>query len=131
MLLRPQTSPEGYLHSPAWKGYGLYGAVDYVYGWPAFQLNGGFKAAQLSLNVLETLGYLVYLGVIWREGGRDRKKPGLQGRLGARVDGGWAAVAVLAGFTFSVMTLTTTVLYGELSPNFNNLLLGYREQIGR
>lgn len=122
--------PGGYLHSPVWKGYALYGAVDYVYGWPAFLANDGFTAAQSSLNVVETLGYLLYLGVVWREGGRDRKEHGMKGRLGERVEGRWAAAAVLAGFTFSVMTLSKTILYGELSPNLDNLPLGHREQIG-
>ncbi|MCJ1424830.1 hypothetical protein MMC29_002718 [Sticta canariensis] len=104
--------PGGHLHSPVWQGYALYGSVDYVYGWPAFEANDGFTAAQSSLNVVETLGYLVYLWMVWKEGGRDGKEPGIKGRLEERVEGGWAAAAVLARFAFSVMTLSKTVLYG-------------------
>lgn len=128
VLLRPHTMPGGYLHAPVWKGYALYGSIDYVYGWPAFEANDGFTAAQASLNVVETLGYLVYLWMVWREGGRDGTEPGMKGRLGERVEGGWAAAAVLAGFAFSVMTLSKTVLYGELSPNLDNLPLGHRSR---
>ena len=108
--------PGGHLHSPVWKGYALYGAVDYVYGWPALEANDGFTAAQSSLNIVETLGYMLYLWIVWKEGSRDGKDPGMKGRVGDRVEGRWAAAAVLAGFAFSVMTLSKTVLYGELPP---------------
>lgn len=129
VMMRPHSMPGGYLHSPIWKPYALYGVVDHVYGWPAFEAKDGFTAAQASLNVAETLGYLLYLAVVWREGGREGKGPGVKGRLGERVEGWWGAVAALVGFAVSVMTLSKTFLYGELSPDLDSFF-GPWENIG-
>lgn len=129
VLLRPHTMPGGYLHSPIWKPYALYGSVDHVYGWPAFDAKDGFNSAQSSLNVVETLGYLLYLAVVWREGGREGKGPGATGKLGERVEGKWGAAAALGGFAISVMTLSKTVLYGETSPILNSSPEGLGKEI--
>lgn len=112
MLLRPASMPGGSLHLPFFKPYALYGTVDYIYGWPAWSARNGFTAAQAGLNVVETVGYLGYLGVVgwwggnWWEGGRLRV---------GRVGGGWGGVACLCGFGLSVMTVSKTVLYCEFA----------------
>ena len=130
VLLRPHTMPGGHLHSPVWKPYALYGVVDHVYGWPAFDAKDGFTGAQSSMNVLEVLGYLLYLGVVWRKGGGEGKGPGVKGRLGERVEGRWGAAAALGGFAVSVMTLSKTLLYSELFPSLNCLPLRHGEAVG-
>ena len=58
--------PGGWAHAPIWKPYELYGQVDYMYGWKAYNEHNGFTAAQGTLNVVETVGYLGYLWVVWR-----------------------------------------------------------------
>ena len=103
VLLRPHSMPNGTLHSPIWTPYALYGEVDYIYGWPAYSSNNGFTAAQASLNVVETMGYLVYLWVIWMRGSGSRRS----------LEGGWGGIACLAGFALSIMTVSKTVLYGQ------------------
>ncbi len=76
-----------------------------MYGQRAWEEHNGFTAAQGSLNLLETAGYVAYLWVVWRQGeGRER-----------RVGGGWGGVACLVGFALSVMTVSKTVLYCEYS----------------
>lgn len=102
VLLRPHSMPRGRFHSPIWTPYALYGEVDYIYGWPAYDSRNGFTAAQSSLNVVETVGYLIYLWTVWRKGsGKSRT-----------LEGGWGGVACLAGFALSVMTVSKTLLYG-------------------
>lgn len=110
--------PGGKYHSPLWVPYALYGAVDHVYGWPAWESGDGFTAAQTWLNLVELVGYLAYLGVVrWygREGeercwlgektvgGRWRKRMVVRGREGG--------VAVVLGFGVAVLTLGKTALY--------------------
>lgn len=121
--------PGGYLHLPIWKPYALYGVIDYIYGWPAFDAKDGFTGAQSSMNVVETIGYLLYLGVVWRKGGREGKGSGVKGRLGERVEGGWGATAALGGFAVSVMTLSKSVLYSELFLNLDNFILRHGKEI--
>lgn len=121
MLLRPHTMPGGSLHWPVWQPYALYGTVDYVYGFPAWERGDGFGAAQATLNLVETLMYLVYLGIVYKAGtssgevqGRGALSKEMVGEkvAGARVVAGRAAAqAVLVAFAASVMTLSKTVLY--------------------
>lgn len=101
VLLRPHSMPNGKYHSPIWTPYALYGEVDYIYGWPAYNSNNGFTAAQASLNVVESVGYLIYTWVVWTKGRGGSKT----------VEGGWGGVACLAGFALSVMTVSKTILY--------------------
>jgi len=127
--------PGGSLHSPIWSPYALYGTIDYIYGQPAWDAHNGFTAAQASLNVVETVGYVVYLvlvlggaqrGLVVEQG---RGAAGwMQGKLGWLGEGrvlrgrqaGWA---VLVGFAISVMTLSKTVLYwmNEAFSGFANI----------
>lgn len=122
VLLRPHSMPGGALHK-VWAPYALYGAVDYIYGWPAYKGRNGFTSAQASLNVVETLCYLFYLRVVWTHG----KSIGARGNLVAprrgvswflfdekHVDGRLGTIALLVVFSASVMTLSKTILYGEL-----------------
>ena len=112
--------------------YALYGKVDKIYGVEAWEQRNGFTAAQGSLNVVETVGYLAYLWVVWQYGtgsgagagrgvwGKGLRSLGFDGAVG----GGWGGVACLAGYSLSIATLAKTVLYGELSfPS--GWLLGY------
>ena len=123
VLLRPHSMPGGSLHSPIWTPYALYGKVDYIYGWPAFNAHNGFTAAQTMLNVLETIGYIYYLWIVYHygstvgRGGRSQKiskdftwllkgDKVVAGRIGA--------TALLVAYTASVMTLSKTILYCKL-----------------
>ncbi|KAG5802169.1 hypothetical protein H9Q74_013488 [Fusarium xylarioides] len=96
---RPHTMPDGFLHWPLYVPYALYGEVDHVYGWKAFNAKNGFTAAQTALNVVETVMYLRTLS------GRD------------------GALAVVIGFSAAVMTLSKTILYwaNEYYSGFDNI----------
>lgn len=89
MLLRPRSMPGGDLHH-FWKPYALYGQIDYVYGFPAFESRDGFPGAQSFLNLIESALNFTYLSY-W-----------------ARGEG---AAAALVGLISVVMTLSKTVLY--------------------
>ena len=120
--------PGGALHGPVWTPYKLYGEVDYIYGWPAWEGRNGFTAAQAVLNLLETAAYAWYLVVVLRNGrgtggerveGRGAPNIGLVGWWGeARVvTGKGVPEAVLLAFAASVMTVSKTVLYCESPPH--------------
>ncbi|CVL13617.1 uncharacterized protein FPRN_05040 [Fusarium proliferatum] len=114
---RPHTMPEGFLHWPLYVPYALYGEVDHVYGWKAFNAKNGFTAAQTALNVVETVMYLVYLYMLWTRADKtlDGAKRTLSGRDGA--------LAVVIGFSAAVMTLSKTILYwaNEYYSDFDNI----------
>lgn len=123
VLLRPHSMPGGSLHSPIWIPYALYGSVDYIYGWPAWNERNGFTAAQSVMNVFETLGYLYYLWIVYHHGatvvnsrGDKKLKKGMVWLLtGDKVVAGrTGATALLVAFIASVMTLSKTALYCEL-----------------
>lgn len=106
---RPHTMPGGKWHSPMYTPYSLYGTVDYMYGWPAYESGNGFTMAQASLNVLETTGYIAYLYIFWFYGdGHWTYSHGQQRSVG----GGWGGLACLFGFSLSLLTFSKTVLYG-------------------
>lgn len=123
VLLRPHTFPGGALHKPLYVPYDLYGRVDKVYGIEAYEERDGFAGAQGTLNVVETVGYLVYLWVVRQYGVSSRddtetgwlesgfKTLGFDGAVG----GGWGGIACLTGFALSIMTLSKTYLYGKSS----------------
>ena len=123
MLFRPHTFPGGALHKPFYVSYALYGRVDKVYGIEAYEERDGFAGAQGTLNVVETVGYLVYLWVVRQYGVSSRddtdsgwlesgfKTLGFDGAVG----GGWGGIACLTGFALSIMTLSKTYLYGKSS----------------
>ena len=117
VLLRPHSMPGGKYHWPLWVPYELYGRVDYIYGWKAWNEHNGFTAAQTRLNVVETLMYVFYAYIVYTAGRQSVK----QGR-GAPTDGGKlsesrtvrgqaAGLAVLVGYTASIMTVSKTVMY--------------------
>ncbi|KAK3950788.1 hypothetical protein QBC32DRAFT_216516 [Pseudoneurospora amorphoporcata] len=100
--------PGGALHYPLWTPYELYGRVDYVYGWKAWNERNGFTAAQGMMNAFETGLYLVYAwGVLGGSKGEGRK----------------GATVLLVGFAAAVMTLSKTVLYwlNEYYSGFDNI----------
>ena len=111
--------PGGYLHSPIWTPYALYGTIDYVYGWPAWNDRSGFTGAQGSLNAVETLLYGYYLWVVWTRAREPRGGKGLGWLVGASEEGrrrkvvGGAGLAVVVAFAGAVMTVSKTVLYCE------------------
>lgn len=121
VMLRPYSMPGGSLHWPIWVPYELYGKVDYIYGWKAFNEKNGFTAAQGFLNIMESLMYIYYLYIIYMFGkqskaqGRGAPKASSVGFLGQQrfVDGQKGAVAVLVAFSAAVMTVSKTVLYCE------------------
>lgn len=116
VLGRPATMPGGWAHAPLWTPYELYGNVDHMYGFKQWNLGNGFTAAQGSLNVIETLMYLVYLGIWYRAAGWG------EGRS-KRVAGRAGALAVLVGFSAALMTVSKTLLYwlNEAFSGFDNI----------
>lgn len=134
VLLRPHSMPGNKLHSPIWIPYALYGTVDYIYGWPAFNDRNGFTAAQSVLNLVETVAYIYYLVVVYRYGdsvasssrGSQRKtKKGLRWFLREEkvVSGRAGAIALMVAFSTSLVTLSKTILYwlNEVFSGFANI----------
>lgn len=128
VLLRPHSMPGGKFHSPIWTPYALYGTIDYIYGWPAFNARNGFTAAQGALNLVETAGYLFYLAVIYQFGttatssGRastKKVKKGLSWFLFDEkvVPGRIGSLALLIVFSDSIATFSKTVLYCKFLPS--------------
>lgn len=120
VLLRPHSMPGGRLHSPVFAPYALYGTVDYIYGWPAFNARNGFTAAQTVMNVVETIAYIYYLFIVYRHGatvtsgrGAREVKKGLMWLVTGEkvVAGRTGAIALLVAYSASVMTLSKTILY--------------------
>ncbi|KAH6720023.1 hypothetical protein BKA61DRAFT_227795 [Leptodontidium sp. MPI-SDFR-AT-0119] len=131
VMLRPLSMPGGRLHWPLWVPYELYGKVDYIYGWKAFNERNGFTAAQGLLNIVESLMYVYYLYILFAFGrqskarGRGAPNPSKIGFLGQQryVDGQKGAIAVLVGYSAAVMTVSKTVLYwmNEYYSGFENI----------
>lgn len=131
VLLRPHSMPGGSLHWPLWVPYDLYGKVDYIYGWKAFNERNGFTAAQTALNVVETLMYLYYLYITYAYGkqrtgqGRGAPSPATIGFLGQQraIEGRQGVIALLVGYTAAIMTVSKTALYwlNEYYSGFDNI----------
>lgn len=123
VFLRPFSMPGGALHWPLWAPYALYGKIDYIYGWKAFNEHNGFTAAQTFLNVIETSMYIYYLYILYAYGeesvapGRGAPNPAIAGFLGQQraVPGQKGVKALLIGYTAAVMTVSKTVLYCKFS----------------
>jgi len=119
VLLRPHSMPGGKFHSPIWKPYALYGTIDYIYGWPAWDEGDGFTGAQTFLNVIETSMYAYYLYLLFKYGkqsraqGRGAPNKSAVGSWGEQrfIEGKVGALAGLVAFSAAVMTVSKTVLY--------------------
>jgi len=121
----------GFLQWPVWKPYEIYASIDYVYGWPAWEANEGFAAAQGYLNIIETIGYGLYIMILYNHGtsaagGRGVQfGQGVEGWFagGRKVQGTAASRAVLIAFSASIMTWSKTLLYflNEACSNFKNV----------
>ncbi|KAI1115130.1 hypothetical protein F5Y14DRAFT_450490 [Nemania sp. NC0429] len=118
VLMRPRTMPGGDLHWPLWVPYELYGNVDHVYGWKAFNANNGFTGAQGLLNALETLMYIYYAAVYFASAKPVASLGGKKAVVGRQ-----AAIAVVIAFAAAIMTLSKTVLYWlcEYYSGFDNI----------
>lgn len=131
--------PGGWLHSPIWSPYGLYGTIDHTYGFKAYDARLGFTAAQAFINALETAAYLGYLYMVFVFGRRESGRQGtgapdleeLEG-WGEKVKtlgesrtlyGRVAALAVVVGYTTAVVTFSKTVLYCEWCLRFSGGLI--------
>ncbi|PYH88671.1 hypothetical protein BO71DRAFT_364974 [Aspergillus ellipticus CBS 707.79] len=133
VLLRPHSMPGNKLHSPIWTPYALYGTIDYLYGWPAFNARNGFTAAQTVLNLFETAAYIYYLVIVYTHGvsagsagrGQRKTKKGFMWLLKESkvVSGRTGATALLIAYSASVMTLGKTILYwlNEVFSGFDNI----------
>ncbi|GKT52987.1 hypothetical protein ColTof3_00326 [Colletotrichum tofieldiae] len=119
VLLRPWTMPGGHLHWPLYVPYALYGEVDHVYGWKAFNAGNGFTSAQGALNAVETVMYLVYVWLYFSRGKAVEGPAGVKKAVGGRA----GALAIVVGFSAAVMTLSKTVLYwaNEYFSGFDNI----------
>lgn len=104
VLLRPHSMPGGKWHWPVWAPYAIQCELDWTYGWKEWNAGGGWNTAQTVVNGVETLGYLVYLGIWYKGNGNGR------GVLTGRA----AALAVLVGYSAFLTTFVKTVLYCEL-----------------
>lgn len=121
IFLRPYTFPGGALHKPFYTPYVIYEQVDKMYSVEAWERGEGFPAAQSFMNLIETAGYFIFLGVVWRfaeESDEERDEGWLATGLsklgfGGSVGGGWGGVACLAGLALNVMTLSKTILYSK------------------
>ncbi|PGH30176.1 hypothetical protein GX50_07076 [[Emmonsia] crescens] len=131
VLLRPHSMPGGSLHY-IWSPYALYGTIDYIYGWPAWNNRNGFTSAQSLMNLVETACYLFYLFVLFQygttfdhQGDRKSKPTKKSSFLHPRksIDGRLGAIALLVVFSGSVMTVSKTVLYAlnEACSGFDNV----------
>lgn len=108
--------PGGYAHSPVWAPYALYGTVDYIYGWPAWNDGVGFTAAQGALNIVESSMYGYYLFELLRCGqgtGWFKVWDASWWTRKTAVQGDRMALAVLICLSGAVMTVSKTVLYCE------------------
>ncbi|CEJ82092.1 hypothetical protein VHEMI02181 [[Torrubiella] hemipterigena] len=112
VLGRPHTMEGGWMHKPFWAPYKLYGEVDHVYGWKAFNAGNGFTSAQGALNAIETAMYFYYLAAFYNLSG-----------VKAAVSSRTASVAAIVGFSAAVMTLSKTLLYwlNEYYSGFDNI----------
>lgn len=112
--------PGGWAHAPLWTPYELYGRVDHMYGFKQWNLGNGFTAAQGTLNVIETIMYLVYWGIWYRAGAAA---VGAAAGERKRIAGRAGALAVVVGLSASVMTVSKTVLYwlNEYFSGFDNI----------
>ncbi|THC97005.1 hypothetical protein EYZ11_003509 [Aspergillus tanneri] len=124
VLLRPHSMPGNNLHAPLWTPYALYGTIDHMYGWPAYNARNGFTAAQTVLNLVETLAYLYYLVTVYRHGttttstSRRSQRKVQKGLLWLLKDekvvhGRKGAIALLVAYSASLMTLGKTIIYCE------------------
>ncbi|KAB8236367.1 hypothetical protein BDV23DRAFT_153301 [Aspergillus alliaceus] len=132
VLLRPHSMPGNKLHSPIWTPYALYGTIDYMYGWPAFNARNGFTAAQTVLNLVESVGYIYYLWIVYRHGvsvsgGRGQRKakkgPMWMLKTDKVVSGRPGAIALLVAYSAFLMTLSKTILYwlNEVFSGFDSI----------
>lgn len=114
--------PGGFLHAPIWTPYELYGRVDHVYGFKAWEAHNGWTAAQGSFNLVETAAYLIYLYLVYTHGhaeavqGTGAPDKSLLGRFRAlgesrTVYGRTAAYAVVLAYSTSLITFVKTILY--------------------
>lgn len=125
VMLRPHTMPGGKWHWPLYVPYDLYGRVDYIYGWKAFNAHNGFTSAQGLLNIIESAMYAYYLYILYAHGkqsakaGREAPKTSKVGFLGQQcaVEGKWGALAVVVGYSAALMTVSKTVLYCVSAPS--------------
>ena len=122
VLLRPYSMEGGALHKPLWIPYGLYGNIDHVYGFKAYNAGTGWTAAQGTLNALETVAYFVYLYLVYSYGeqeptqGSGAPDRSLMGQFRAlsesrTVYGRMAAWTTVLAFTTAQVTFWKTVLY--------------------
>lgn len=125
ILLRPHTMAGGFLQWPLWKPYEIYAAIDHVYGQPGWDQKDGFGGGQGAVNAIEVVLYGLYMMIVYNHGVKAAGGSGLQigsgvkgwASGGVRVRGSKGNVALIIGFTASVMTLSKTVLYCASSPS--------------
>jgi hypothetical protein len=117
--------PGGKFHSPIWTPYALYGTVDYIYGWPAWNDGVGFTAAQAALNIVESFMYAYYLYALLRRGEGSGWYQVWDAKYYGRkivVQGDDMAFAVVTVFSAAVMTVSKTVLYCKSTPSRPRLI---------
>lgn len=113
--------PGGYL-SKIWYPYGMYGNVDKMYGFKAWNAHEGWTGAQGYINLLETAAYVTYLSLVYRygeqeprqgSGAPDRSAMGQFRALSESrtVYGKTAAGATLLAYSAATVTFWKTIIY--------------------
>lgn len=131
IFMRPHSMPNGYAHSPLWSPYALYGTVDYIYGWPAWNDGVGFTAAQGAMNIIESAMYVFYLYKLLCCGEDTQWYKVWDAQWWTRrivVKGEGMAQAVIICFSAAVMTASKTVLYGKLSIEASGVRQAYHHR---
>ncbi|KAK4953653.1 hypothetical protein LTR10_008256 [Elasticomyces elasticus] len=137
VLLRPHSMSGGILHTPLWAPYALYAEVDKVYGTKALEEHNGWTATQTSFNIVETVGYLTYLYLVYTYGeivpspGHYQSDPrhriswhSLKGLNVCRmIHGHVAARAVLLAYSMALLTFSKSSIYWliEAYSGFDNI----------
>jgi len=121
VLMRPHSMPGGYLSS-FWHPYGMYGEVDKMYGFKAYNAHEGWTGAQGIVNALETAAYIAYLYIVYQYGEQDPRQgsgapdKSAMGQLQAlsesrTVTGRMAAWAAVIAYSAATVTFWKTIIY--------------------
>jgi hypothetical protein len=121
VLLRPISMPGGSL-SWFWHPYGMYGNVDKMYGFKAYNAHEGWTGAQGIINAFETAAYVGYLYIVYTCGEQDTiqgtgaPNKSSMGQLQAlsesrTVTGRMAAWATVIAYSAATVTFWKTIIY--------------------
>jgi hypothetical protein len=105
-----------------WQPYGMYGEVDKVYGFKAYNAGEGWTATQAAVNAVETAAYFAYLYLVYAHGEQEPRQGSgapdrsVMGQFRAlsesrTVTGKVAAQATLLAYSAATVTFWKTIIY--------------------